>query len=68
MKANEALEAMWRSLDDAVAVFEQGVKCLSTAVARRNPDSAGEYAKAVLRDAIEIYARLGVIGALEEIE
>lgn len=68
MKAKEALDVMWKNLNNSTLHLKDMARDLANVVSERKGDLAGIGIKNVLRETIEIYTRLGVIGALEEIE
>ena len=68
MKTKKAIEILWKKLDAAVIEMKLKIELLRVAVEKREPDIAGDYSAEILRMMIEIYTRLGSIGALELIE
>jgi len=68
VKPEEAIEAMWLSIRGAVEIIKSSVDALDIAVTKRRPDAAGNDIQSILKQAIEIYTRIAVIAALEEIK
>lgn len=67
MKKDEAINIMWYNLSVALARTKKQLDALELAVRFKNPEKSGENIKELLKEAIEIYTRIGVIAALEEI-
>jgi len=68
MKPEKAIAILWRKLDKSVIDLQREFVCFKVAVRNRNPDGAGEYAPEILRMMLEVYTRLGSIGALEMVK
>ena len=68
MKAKEALKITWKNLDEAVIKLQRDLDDLAMTIQERQPDDAGEFIQLVIAGACEIYMRIGVIGALEEVD
>ena len=68
MKTKKAIEIMWQHLEKSVPNLRRDLDGFINAISERNPDEAGELIKELLREILESYTRLGVIGALELIE
>lgn len=67
MKTEETINIMWYNLQVAMERVNRQTQELETAILNRNLEKTGDKIKELLRETIEIYTRIGVIAALEEL-
>jgi len=68
LKPEEAIEAMWINIRNAAKIIESSLDALDIAVKQKRADAAGSDIQSILKQAIEIYTRIGAIVALEEVK